>query len=468
MNISPRKEGSFLFKYYTSSGEELIVRPTKYCRLFIPEYDLLRIGSAFFELERKLIEERKIIRHVEIPITGYTYRKINAEKVLRILNELTLFLFGRSISFCLIPFQSFQRKIDDINKQYDSICLFSGGADSLVGVLEAKKRTNQILALYISHEKSNRLQQFITNLKAELLDVEKIDLKYIDVNSQIKKGYSQSRGLLYILCGGVYAFIHNSEVLILSECGTTIYQPSFGELDKTTYTSHPLIQERCKELIKIFLNKDLKIETPFENSTKAEMFALLRRKDLLKCTHSCITSRFGINEGTCYGCIIRRVGSIVAGVNDYNYPNDIFTLRDEDDLKVVTKKGATKVIAHGAGQAKIDDFLELMKFSLYILVWYDDIEYSKKKKIETYGKYDLFRRFALDTFSALYILIEQQDVDVNQRIKNRYFDALNYIDKQELERRIVEVRSLTLLASNNWTYDFVTTSSKFQLTEKQN
>ncbi len=409
------------------------------------ESDLYNVAVAFYELERALIQDKKKVNRLVIPIAYKTYNRIDRESVSNILNEIALFIFHSDIKFYFKPvksFKSYQLKLtDDEVETYNAVCLFSGGADSFVGVLKTKRQYNKVLALHINHFYSPRLTEIIGNLKRDLLDKEKIRYEKIKVPSQIKGAYSQSRGLLYILCGGIYSSIYNSRNLILSECGVTMYQPPFGELDRTTYTSHPFIQKKSKELMKVFLDKDIEIITPFENNTKSEMFAMSDRKDFLRVTHSCISSRFGMNLGACYGCVIRRIGFIVSGLEDGNYKYDIFTIGDN-----------TKLYRYGGcgnleGRHAITEFLSLMEFSLNILQDYKNMAPSKKKKIETYQKYDLFRRFALDTFAALYLLFEKKNIGTNQSIKIAYLDARKYIDKQELEDRIKEVRSLIPQAS---------------------
>lgn len=434
MDIFKQKNKNPFFKFCMSNGEELIVNPIEPIGLYQLEFDLYNIATAFFELERKLISERKDITKVVVSITENTYHIINCDKVVEILNDLSIFIFNKNIIFQLYPYASYQSKISEPNETYDAICLFSGGADSFSGLLDSNKKYERVFALHIKHLESSRLSNIVNNLKDQLLADEKIHIEEIDVTNQIKKGYSQSRGLLYLICGGIYASRYNSNKLILSECGVTMYQPPFGELDKTTYTSDPLIQKKSRDLIKVFLNKDIDIETPFENNTKSEMFAMSKRKDILKLTHSCISSRFGRNLGGCYGCIIRRIGFIVSGIEDGNYDYDIFTIDDEESLSHYGK--------NVKGNHKVADFLELMAFSLDVLINYTNMDYSKKKRIETHGKRDLFRRFALDTFVALYIIFEKENVGINHSIKNAYMDARKYLCEQELEDRIMEVRSL--------------------------
>lgn len=422
------------FKFYTSDGKEIIVNPPQPQGLFQSEFDLYNTITAFFELERKLINENQNIIKLVISITKETHQRIHLERIQEILEDLSLFIFNKIITFNFVPSASYQTKIAENNEDYDTICLFSGGADSFAGLMDANEKYNRVLALHIRHLSSSRVTNIVNIIENKLIDNRNIVFEDILVTKQIKKGYSQSRGLLYLICGGIYASRYNSRKLILSECGVTMYQPPFGELDRTTYTSDQFIQKMSKELIDLFLGGEIKIITPFENNTKSEMFTMSQHKDLLKLTHSCISSRFGKNLGCCYGCIIRRIGFIVSGVDDGNYEYDIFSIDDKDKLSRYGK--------NVRGEHKVAEFLELVKFSLDILRNYDSMDYSKKKKIETYEKHDLFRRFALDTFAALYLIIEKKNTEVNQSIRNSYFDAKKYIDDKELVDRINEVRNL--------------------------
>ncbi len=399
------------------------------------EYDLFLIAVAFHELERYFLnytKNRKGTIQVVLPITRSSLRNIDQNAVIKILNELGIVLFSKDITFRFESHSSYQTNFEQDEFEFDAVCLFSGGADSYVGVLDSKKKYEDIIALNIKHEKSTRLDRYIRELQYQVLNPKNIPLETIQVPKQIGKGYSQTRGVLYQLLGGISADRHHAKNLVLSECGTTMYQPAFGLFDRITYTSDPFVQKTCKTLIEAFLGHKIEIITPFENNTKAEMFAASERKDFLKFTHSCISSRFGCNLGCCYGCAIRRMGFIVSGVEDSEYRYDLFRLRDE---QLLIRYGKT------TGERKITNLLELMRFSLDIINDYQSIDPVKRKRIDQYGKYDLYRRFALDTFATLHI-IDSGEGGLNPRIERAYLDAMNYIGIDEIEKRIESVRSI--------------------------
>lgn len=398
-------------------------------------YDLYNIAVAVHELERELhrsANARKDMRRVIIPLTNSTLRDLDQEAVSRVLGQLALGIFYKDIEFRFEPHTHYQTDLGQDCEEHDAVCLFSGGADSFVGVMDSKEKYDRILALNVRHDCSGRVNRYVAGLEKNALAPEGIPLESIDVPKQIGKGYSQTRGILYQVSAGISAFRHSSKRVVLSECGTTMYQPSFGLFDRVTYTSDPLVQRASRELVKELLEYNLDIVTPFEDSTKSEMFASSGRKGQLKDTFSCISSRFGRNLGCCYGCAIRRMGFLVAGVEDCRYQYDLFSTDDNTPLPNYGR---------GKAEGRVTDLLELMRFSLDILVDYESIDPVKRRRIERYHKRELFERFALDTFAALSIVAEQGGMK-NARLERAYCDALKYVEKAELEDRIQKVREL--------------------------
>ena len=84
-------------------------------------------------------------------------------------------------------------------------------------------------------------------------------------------------------------------------------------------TTHPKVVQLAGQAINLLLGRKITIKTPFENLTKAEVVAISPMKPAIKLTHSCITHRFGNHDGTCYGCVLRRLATTAADVPDVKY-----------------------------------------------------------------------------------------------------------------------------------------------------
>lgn len=194
-------------------------------------------------------------------------------------------------------------------------------------------------------------------------------------------GYSQLRGLLYTLYGSIYVSLLNADNLVIGECGPTMYQPRFSPYDTVTMTTHPYVMQTAKKIIDILLKRDINIIIPYENMTKAEVIQASPYKEFYPYSHSCITTRFGNNEGNCYGCIIRRLGFLVAGIEDCKYLYDPI----------------------GNSKYNADNLASLLRFNYDFLFDFKEMPFYAKQTIESFDKQDLLFRFSLDTFSALYL-----------------------------------------------------------------
>jgi hypothetical protein len=64
-----------------------------------------------------------------------------------------------------------------------------------------------------------------------------------------------------------------------------------------------------------------------------------------------------------------------------------------------------------------DNICELYGFFFRYFTGLQNMNFSKKKNIETCGKYNLFRRFSLDTFAALYLIFEKENKGVTSRLR---------------------------------------------------
>jgi len=387
-------------KYFSYRGESNFLR----YKQFSLERDILRIALYLFEAEKRLKKNGSIDK-ITIPLSLQTFVRINVAKLKETLEELFLLILLEDVSVDI-------KDIDDITgrvkkrksfPEKEAIVLFSAGVDSYSGIKIAERQYKDLLGLFVAHNDQGRIINIVEKMKP-LINTEIRTLYAPGMGSQ---GYSQLRGFLYILSAGVYANLCHADKILVTECGPTMYQPLFSPYDSITYTTHPYVLKAAKDVLDLLLDSKPKVIIPFEDLTKAEVIANSGIKDFSP-THSCISQRFGDHDGTCFGCVIKRLACLVSGVKDVQYNKDVFE--------------------EGANQ---DNLLNLLIFSNDLLNNYDNVPSFQKEKIEEFKKYDLFQRYALDNLAGLML-----------GVQNKHFLYKRFLGTKEklLEERIQQVR----------------------------
>ncbi len=380
------------------------------------ERDILTVAYSIFELEKK-IKKGKNIDKLKITIDSKTFNNINTDLLKEELNDLIIQVLKNDIEI-LIDHKdlSKDKKEKKINfKKVENICLFSGGIDSFSGILNVKKKLGDVEGVFVAHSDQARAIRTANNIIKDVLKPQSISCKKLYAPKMGKNNYSQMRGFLYFLLASIYANVKDAKNLIITECGPTMYQPRFSPYDSVTMTTHPIVLKKAKNIIEILTNKKINFLLPFENMTKAEVMINSPTKDHLKFTHSCISQApFNhpyYHDGTCYGCVIRRIGSLCAGIDDTNYLKNPMV----------------------DNHSNMDNLISLMRFCYDILVDYDGLPIYSQGNIEIYRKKELFNRVALDTFSALHII--QKTQKLARPVYKLFKETLNSIgEKKILER----------------------------------
>jgi hypothetical protein len=187
-------------------------------------------------------------------------------------------------------------------------------------------------------------------------------------------------------------------------------------------TTHPFVVRTAAEVINLVLGREVEVLLPFENLTKAEVVAICPAKEGLKYTHSCITQRFGSHDGTCYGCVIRRLATIAAGVDDVQYNKN--PIADPN--------------------ARAGNLYSLLTFCYDVLTNFKGMEEYEKGAIQAYGKRDLFRRFALDNFAAIQRLL-LENKRVVRPIRDMHQSLAQRLGTQVFEDRLRQLANPTVM-----------------------
>lgn len=208
---------------------------------------------------------------------------------------------------------------------------------------------------------------------------------------------------------------------MVSECGSTMFQPRFSPVDLVTTTTHPFVLERAREAVHLVAGESIELVTPFDNMTKAEVIAVCPDKGALLKTHSCVSQRFGDHDGTCFGCVIRRLGAIAAGVRDVTYRRN--PIRDES--------------------ARAGNLLALLEFCQDYLTRRRSLKSYQVELISNYGRHDLFERHSLDCFAALHRIVKRRG-NLTKAVRMIYDHVLGSIGAETLEARLETLTALSV------------------------
>lgn len=235
---------------------------------------------------------------------------------------------------------------------HDSVCLFSGGLDSAIGVIDLIAQDKRPVLVSHSYPKDKKKQNYIY----ELLNIDNAKfqtaanprrLRNVPTDIQMR-----TRSFNFIAFGALIATAisqnyHNNQAipLYVPENGLISINPPLtprriGSL--STRTTHPYFLKKMNELF-INIGLPVNIVNPYQFKTKGEMILECQNQELLQAiaphTVSCGKwKRQNQQCGKCVPCLIRRASFNRAGYNDstsYQFPDLDDVMRNDkhrDDL----------------------------------------------------------------------------------------------------------------------------------------
>ena len=377
----------------------------------------LIVGWAAVEIEKRARDFP--IDRVTIPIFGAQALGCNLVELSELLHGLFLFVLARDIeiTFESRPFQEELSQVRTPEQGMRDLCLFSGGIDSFSGILLAKRAIGSLGGVFCAHSDQSKISQLVDRLGTGPLAAEGIHLYKVSAPPLGAQGYVQLRGFLYVLGAGFWISRLGASRLLVTECGPTMFQPRFSPLDAVTMTTHPVVMDYARKALSVLIGRPIALITPFSDWTKAEVMANSPQRDGFRRTHSCISQRFANHDGTCYGCVVRRLAAVAAGMRDVTYRRN--PLWDE---------------RAGGG-----NLMSLLIFCRDLLVDPSVMEESEQRGIHYYHKEDLFRRFALDNYAAVHVLA-QEGRRLRRGIRRLYLEVVSALADGSLDQRLRDLR----------------------------
>jgi hypothetical protein len=387
------------------------------------ERDLLTIGTAIFNIEAAFKLGHRPEK-VVLPLSQETLVRIDRDRLAGELEDLLLNVLIEDVQIRFRAAKRPRRKSSyrSVPGACESVCLFSGGVDSYSGILNSALHYPELVGVSVVHGDQAWGSKIIDRVTGYIQRSHPIPIYKLYAPPMMSRGYSQLRGFLYGLFGGIMVSLVKARNLVITEVGPTMYQPRFSPFDSVTMTTHPFVLTKVNRVLDLVLGRHITLVLPYENMTKAEVVAASPLQDGLPLTHSCISLRFGRNDGSCFGCIVRRLGFLVAGVTDVSYTTDPL----------------------GRSGPNADNLASLLRFCHDVLFDYQAMPSSSKENIESFQKRDLFRRFALDTFAALYVYRAEKG-RLNPDLMPLFSSGVGRLGIPRIEKRIAKVRRSTFL-----------------------
>lgn len=385
------------------------------------ERDLYSLGTIVFNIERCVKAGYSLDEPIRIQLSNETFAHSDPSLIKHHLEELLQFVLFKKVE---IIFEKEKRlkKVRSVSKQFDScetICLFSGGADSFSGFLKSHEKYSEVTGVFVAHADQPRIIHLTNTLSEKIKEKTGQNIHTLYAPEMQNRGYSQLRGFLYCLYAGIIANHCNSKRIIMAECGPTMYQPRFSPFDMFTMTTHPYVLSKAKAVCGAVLRRSIDVVIPFEDNTKAEVLSMCPEKTLLPETHSCISQRLVRADGTCYGCVVRRLAAISSGVPDSKYAKDVLL----DD------------------SVNLDNLLSLMRYCADILSDPSSMDSYSTYLIRHYKKQDLFKRFSIDNFAAIYQ--KNKTSKLNPGLLPIFSDVYAQFGPDLFEKRIQELQTNT-------------------------
>ena len=224
------------------------------------------------------------------------------------------------------------------------VCLFSGGADSLCGAVEAIEQHGADLQL-VSHFDwtiTGGVQNRVLDQLESLTGVRpghlrlKLGRKAHQIGSGVafqKETTSRSRSLLFLALGLAAAAARDAELWVPENGFASLNVPLAPErrASLSTRTTHPTFLDGLQATLGD-AGIAATITNPFENKTKGTLFTELADRcgsdaatAILALTHSCARTDMGrppmhftpsTHCGVCFACLVRRGAFLASGLSD--------------------------------------------------------------------------------------------------------------------------------------------------------
>jgi len=359
------------------------------------------------------------------------------------LQSLFFYLTGTRIIIKIIPcsLKGTLERLDE-SSHYSKLVLFSGGLDSLCGAIKSAKQDPTILV----HCKTNQVIFHKILGLSQVTSLKRSPLFCFDaITKSLAGGTSNTRGLLFLSSAYTIAASLGIKTILFCENGSQMLDVMLGSLiypnKPATKNTNPIYLNYIEELFSLFDKKDVRIERPFQELTKAEILYPLKSQIKFEQTFSCFTTRGRAAMcGICYNCFLRRMF-----LSAINVEEDVNTY-DQHPFALVEKEEQTRsyeerlrVIVH-----LLRNYAKILKKDPAVL---DEVKLSARDFFE--DPIDLATRTAKDIYLGVMKALKTVGNNKWNALGTKANKLLNQIDKQMLEEREEELMKIGSIGDNH-------------------
>lgn len=275
--------------------------------------------------------------HIEMPVRNISTWQQDDIRIA--LEETLMFLSGDRFYFTFTK----NRNASSASKYFkfdgggdwtpDSIIMFSGGLDSLAGVLEEIAERKNKVAL-VSHHSSSKIAHVQNALHKEIGTRLGAGMaKHIPIRAQLGKasnneGTHRTRSFLFAALGVANVVAFDLDRLKFYENGfVSLNLPPVGNVlgTRATRTTHPQTLHRFSSFFSLLLGKNLRVENPYFWRTKKDVVEKIDQLgfgDQIANTRSCADvhnlTKMHTHCGRCSQCVDRRFTILGAKLEGYD------------------------------------------------------------------------------------------------------------------------------------------------------
>jgi len=322
-------------------------------------------------------------RRLEFDIQVRNVELWNSKSLTKALSELLGFLSDDAFHFKFrklkheLPLETYMEfEKDQPWFDADSVLMFSGGLDSLVGAIDevVNQQRSVILASHrpvaiISRRQTDLVQALsASSNRGQLLHVP----VWANKDGGLTRDSNQRlRSFLYASIGAALAKWHKLNLIKFYENGVTSIHLPFSEQlvgTRASRTTHPRTIRLMSEFFSALFESDFRVENPFIWKTKADIVRLIKNGGfdrLINLSNSCTRTRIADKQnshcGVCSQCIDRRLAVEHEGLGEADPESQYRTRLFVDELPKGEARTAVESVIRSALDLEDMDELEFTR-----------------------------------------------------------------------------------------------------------